>query len=107
MKNMGANLKLSDGILTIDSAGVSVDVETLESAHIAGSIVTQKKHEIALLTLENNRQILESLHKQFGHFSGAKLKDPLKSAGKQPQEVLESVDRVCEECSKCQKSGRN
>ena len=64
---MGANLKLSDGILTIDSAGVSVAVETLESALIAVSIVTQNKHEVALLTLENNRQALEKLHKQFGH----------------------------------------
>ena len=67
MKKTGASLKLSDGILKIESAGVSVAVETLESAHIAFSIVTQNKHEVTLLTLEINRQVLEKLHEQFGH----------------------------------------
>ena len=60
-RKMGAKLKLSDGISTIQSAGVSVTVDTLESAHITGSIVPQNIIDITQLTLEKNRQILEKL----------------------------------------------
>ena len=57
---MGANLNLSEGFLTIDTAGVSVAVETLESTYIAISIVPQNNNEPALLTLERNHQVLET-----------------------------------------------
>ena len=106
MKKMVAVLNLSDGVSTIDSTGVSVAVETVESAHIPVFFVTQKEYEIALLKLDNIRQVLKNLRKQFGHYPAAELKDLLKSAGKLPHSVLEPVHSVCKECSTCQKFGR-
>ena len=95
-----ANLKC-----TVGDSLTPVPLKKSTSGHYMINIMPpESMQETVMLTLD--KPALEKLHKQFGHCSGDRLMNLIKSCNTDCKIQTDLVKSICEECQVCKKFGR-